>query len=87
LAILSPNDGDLFKIDPSLRREYQTIRIRASIPTGMEDVRLLVDDAESRSASVSGTWWNLTRGKHELRVEGKSGEKRERSKGVRIVVE
>ncbi len=32
LTITSPRDGDIFKIDPILRRSYQTVRFMASVP-------------------------------------------------------
>ena len=33
IKILFPFDGDVFKMDPVLRREYQIIRLKASVPT------------------------------------------------------
>jgi penicillin-binding protein 1C len=34
LQVISPQSGDIFKIDPVLRREFQRIRLKASIPEG-----------------------------------------------------
>ena len=43
LKILVPVSGDVFKIDPELRRDYQVIRFRARVPSG--------------SAIQSIEWW------------------------------
>ena len=87
LAILSPVDGDLFKIDPSLRREYQAIRILANVPPNLSDARLLVDKHEVGPLAAGGAWWDLRRGVHQLRIEARSKERTYVSRVVRIVVE
>ncbi|MGE5315198.1 MAG: penicillin-binding transpeptidase domain-containing protein, partial [Acidobacteriota bacterium] len=87
LAISSPNQGDLFKIDPSLRREYQTIRVRGFIPAGARDVRLVVDGAEERVFTEAGVVWTLEKGVHQFQLIGIINDEPLRSRVVHITVE
>ena len=42
-AITLPEDGAMFKLDPVLRREYQTVKFAIAVGELYRDVRLLVD--------------------------------------------
>ncbi|HEY6951018.1 MAG TPA: penicillin-binding protein 1C [Bacteroidota bacterium] len=71
LRILSPLPGDIFKIDPVLRPEYQSIRILAAIPQQFSDVRLVVNKKETLPCDPSGTWWTLKKGRQRLQLEAR----------------
>ncbi len=70
LTILSPNDGDLFKLDPTLRREYQTVKIVAAVPERAASVKVLVDGEELLEYDRKGVWWHLKQGSHNLQLVG-----------------
>ena len=70
LCILSPNDGDEFKLDPTLRVEYQTLRLVGSIPPGLRDIRVIVDDDETIRYEERCAWWPLKKGSHRLQLVG-----------------
>ncbi len=87
LSILSPNDGDLFKLDPTLRPEYQTVRILGFIPDRVSNVSVVVDDKEFYRYDRRGVWWNLKKGSHRLQLVGTVRDARVESDKVVIVVE
>lgn len=84
--ILSPTNGSLFKVDPVLREEYQTIKILAKIPKAVSNVRLRVNDSEELHYEPGGVWWKLRRGEHRLRLTGKHNERIIESRTVLITV-
>jgi hypothetical protein len=87
LAIASPNNGDVFKIDPSLRREYQTMRIRGFAPAGAADVTLTIDNAGSIPFSPNGHAWTLQKGVHRFQLFCLYKSRRMESTIVSITVE
>lgn len=87
LSILSPNNGDLFKLDPTLRPEYQAVRILGSIPDRVNNVRVVVDGTELYGYDKRGIWWNLTKGSHHFQLVGSLLTKRVESEKVAITVE
>lgn len=87
LSILSPNDGDLFKLDPTLRPEYQTLRILGSVPDRVSDVSVVVDGREFYRYDCQGVWWNLKKGRHRLQLVGRMSDRRVGSNKVAITVE
>jgi len=87
LAIASPNTGDLFKIDPSLRREFQTITIRGFIPAQASDVRLVIDNGVSVPFSPGGYSWRLEKGMHHFQLIAMLHERRIAGNIVTITVE
>ncbi len=87
LALLAPQSGQLFKVDPILRSEYQTIRILAHIPSNVSGVKVRVNDRENFRYDSDGAWWKLQKGEHRFQLEGIRDGKLIRSKPVFIAVE
>ena len=87
LSILSPQDGDLFHVDPVLRPQYQSIRIVPSVPSDIRNMVLRVDSTEQYQADAAGVWWALRRGSHRLVLVGQRGPSVVTSDPVRITVE
>jgi penicillin-binding protein 1C len=85
-SILYPNDGDQFKLDPVLRREYQSIKILGATPEGSTQP-VLRDNDKAVAYNTSGSWWVLERGKHTLQLEASVGGAKRRSAPVTIFVE
>jgi penicillin-binding protein 1C len=56
MRIVNPPDGATYMIDPTLRREFQTLRLRAT-----SDVKWQVNDRRLASAE-----WPLTPGRHTI---------------------
>ena len=65
LTILNPADGATFLIDPTLRAEFQTLRLRAAAPG---PVAWFVDERPLRAAE-----WSLTPGTHEITARSSRG--------------
>jgi penicillin-binding protein 1C len=87
LAIASPNNGDVFKIDPSLRREYQTMTIHGFSPTGAADVKLTIDNTGSMPFPANGFSWKLQKGVHRFQLFCTVHSQQLESKVVSITVE
>jgi penicillin-binding protein 1C len=87
LAILSPNPGDYFKIDPVLRREFQVITIAGYVPPGVANVRLRVNAKEEIPFAASGVQWRLEKGVYRFQLHGDAGGKPVASIPVIINVE
>ncbi|MGI5844590.1 MAG: penicillin-binding protein 1C [Candidatus Xenobium sp.] len=67
LAIASPEEGAVFRLDPVLRREYQKVTLRAVVPEGVPEVEWLVDgQILERCPPPFTTRWQLTPGDHTL---------------------
>jgi penicillin-binding protein 1C len=70
--IAFPRDGDVFKLDPILRKEHQRIRLRATVPKpgGISKVEWWVNGAkvgEAASPSFS-LFWNLRPGSYTIKA-------------------
>jgi penicillin-binding protein 1C len=85
--ILSPLSGDIFKLDPVLRREYQSIKILAAIPRQFTDVKLVVNRKEKLPIDGSGTWWTLKKGLQRLQLQARDGNRTVTSKPITIQVD
>ena len=85
-SILYPNDGDQFKLDPVLRREYQSIKILGVTPDGSTQP-VLRDNDNAVAYNASGSWWLLKRGRHTLQLEAIVGGAKRKSAPVTIFVE
>jgi len=69
IAISFPLEGEIFKIDPDLRREYQNLQIKAVVPAGISKVGWWVDGVKVKEADVPFTLsWKLERGTHSFRA-------------------
>lgn len=70
LAISFPDDGDVFKIDPILHPEYQTLQLEALVPPGIDMVEWLVDSlVVARCKRPFSAQWRLTAGSHRLQLK------------------
>ncbi len=80
-VILSPTDGATYLIDPTLRREFQTLTLKAAASSGRVD--WTINGRPVGSSPPEGKLeWPLTPGKHTIAVKDASG----RSDEVTVVV-
>lgn len=87
VAISFPKEGDIFKIDPVLRQEYQTIRLRATISHRLNAGSLEWWINGEKAASVSSPYsfrWNLKPGFYTILARAKTGSHSIDSRPVRI---
>jgi hypothetical protein len=88
LTLLSPQNGQIYKIDPILRRQYQTIRILARIPPNVLDATVHVNgDEETFPYASDATWWQLKRGTYRFQLVGMLNGRKIQSGAVMITVE
>ena len=87
IAIVSPVNGEIFKIDPVLRRQYQTIKIEGVVPRGGRDIVVCVNKDEVLPFRTAGIWWELKRGNHLFRLEATVGQNKLVSRAVAVQVE
>ena len=71
LAITSPDKGDVFKMDPSIPRAAQVLRLEAACA---EKSCRWTMDGEKLPGTSCQTWWPLKPGKHTLKVSCASEE-------------
>jgi penicillin-binding protein 1C len=84
LLVVFPAEDDVFKIDPGMKRESQSIRLKAVIPAGFGVLRWVVDDKPvggSRSPL-----WRLEPGEHIVYLTAVKHGNRTRSRPVRFLV-
>lgn len=89
LAIVSPQDGDIFKIDPVLRGAYQSIRLRAEFGAGAEaaTVEWWVDGRRiGEDGPPFARVWNLKPGSYTMRARARLNGTIVESRPVRITV-
>ena len=71
--ITSPADGSTFLIDPTLRREFQTLPLRAATSSGLE-VRWEIDGHPYQSSGAARALsWPLAPGRHSFVARDQSG--------------
>ncbi len=86
-AITLPEDGAIYKIDPVLRREYQTVKITIAVGETFQNVRLLMDGKEiSRNIASSAYQWSLETGDHLFQLVGEKNGKIMKSNVVHVKV-
>lgn len=74
LAIAFPDAGDILKIDPVLRREYQTIQLEAVVPEGIREIEWLVNEQSlGRVGPPFQLRWMLQPGSHLFRARASAG--------------
>jgi hypothetical protein len=74
LRISSPPDGATYLIDPTLRREFQALALRA-VTSAPGSVEWMVDERSlGPSDSDSPASWPLTPGRHTFRVRNAVGQ-------------
>ncbi len=87
LAIIFPDDGDMFKIDPILRRDYQTITCEALVPPGISEIEWVIDDVTiAKKKSPFKLQWKLQLGEHTLQIIARRNDQLIKSNKVRINV-
>ena len=71
VVISYPDDGDIFKIDPILRKEYQTLTFKIITSHPLVDVSWYVNDKNIGTvADPFEITWQLTPGKHRIEACG-----------------
>jgi penicillin-binding protein 1C len=89
LAVLTPADGDVFKLDPVLRGDFQSIRLRVVLAEGFrpEAVEWWVN---GEKAGESGPpfllSWKLRPGSFTIKARARNGAATVESRPVRITV-
>jgi penicillin-binding protein 1C len=69
LVISFPDNGDIMKIDPVLRREYQSIMLQAVVPGGVTEIEWFVNDSTfARVRWPFQVRWPLRTGTHRFKV-------------------
>jgi penicillin-binding protein 1C len=86
-AIIFPHSGDVFKIDPVLRKEYQKIKIETLLPSALRNAHLFVNGTETIPIESDGTWWQLRKGEHVMQVIGTFKKWKISSRKIKILVE
>lgn len=87
LTITYPDQGDVFVMDPILRREYQAITLTPSVPSGTSSVSWVVDGKLYREcASPFVVPWRLVPGEHLFKMKARIGGQWRESPAVKITV-
>lgn len=70
LQIVYPNNGDIFRIDPHLKSEYQSIALKVTVPEGTDKITWFVDDVKVKESAPLFTFlWKLEPGEHKFVVK------------------
>ena len=88
--IAFPQNRDVFKIDPTLRQEFQRIKFKTSIPRDIEidKVEWRINNQKIGEASYPfSLYWNLRPGNHMITAAAIRGKQRVKSSSVEIRVE
>jgi penicillin-binding protein 1C len=89
LRVVFPQDGDIFKLDPVLKRDFQSVTLRALAPAAatLRDVEWWIN---GRRAAASGTAlvlaWTLRPGSYTIIVKASDGRRRLESPPVTVRV-
>jgi hypothetical protein len=89
-VIAFPQNNDVFKLDPVLRRTFQKIKFKTNMPTetGIDRVEWWVDEHMVGEAALPfSVFWNLEPGLHTVEAVAFIGAERWKSASVRIKVE
>lgn len=91
LVIHSPTSGDVFKLDPVLRPEYQIIRVETIVSPELDGVSLWVNGKEIAALEPPYRFnlplASLARGRHTLILRGRRGERAVQSEAVSVAVQ
>jgi penicillin-binding protein 1C len=83
LAIASPPDGATYLIDPTLRREFQTVVLRATAPEGRRVEWRVSGRLVGAGAAADGIEWPLAPGTHRIEATDARGRTAEATITVR----
>ena len=89
LEVAFPRNGDVFKLDPVLRREHQRIKLRAAVPgtEGIAKIEWWINgDKAGEAKSPFSLFWNLRPGSYTIRVTAMKGGSQLESPPVKVVV-
>ncbi len=87
LYIAFPDDGDIFKIDPVLRREYQQVSLQLHSKDPIKNATWYVDETIiARVDAPYTTRWRLEPGYHDIRVHAVAPDDQTLGDTVRILV-
>ena len=87
IRIVHPNDGDVYAIDPVLRREFQSVQLSAVVSPGISELRWYVDDELwEQVESPFKSAWTLAPGTHRIHAEGTYAEQYVSSSHISIHV-
>lgn len=86
-SIEFPKNGDVFKIDPVLRREYQSITLKPKLRENVETVKWIIDNQTILADKYPFTTsWVIEPGKHKINYEATSGDQTLKSENIEVVV-
>jgi penicillin-binding protein 1C len=88
--ITFPQDNDVFKMDPILRRSFQRIKLKTSIPDGTAIDRVEWWVGNQKIGNVSSPfslYWNMKPGLHRIKAVAFIGQNKWKSSSVAIKVE
>ncbi len=72
ITITFPDDGDIFKIDPILRLEFQTLLLECVAAEGIKEVTWLIDGEPLKTvAPPFRVRWQLRKGEHIVQARGR----------------
>lgn len=87
IQIVRPNDGDVYTIDPVLRREYQTLQLSAVVPSGITRIVWYVNDEPWETVKAPfRTAWAIRPGAHRIYAEGENQGESIRSREITVHV-
>lgn len=89
LEITFPRDGDIFKIDPVLRKEHQRIKLRAAVPGTPEIVKIewwINGEKVGEAKTPFSFFWNLRPGSYTIKATGVRDGSPLESAPVKVVV-
>jgi membrane carboxypeptidase/penicillin-binding protein PbpC len=89
LAIVVPQDGDIFKLDPVLRRSYQslTLQVHLAAETGVRTIEWWIDGRKVAEVGPPFRFsWNLAPGSYTIKARGLAAGGSIESPPVRIQV-
>jgi penicillin-binding protein 1C len=87
--VVFPQEGDIFKIDSILRREFQILQFRAAVPQrdDVERVEWWVNGRKIGERSTPFTFsWILRPGSYTIKATARAKEKKLESRPVKISV-
>jgi len=73
LAISNPPSGAIYSVDPTLRRDFQSLPLRAMTPRPMTVTWLVDGRTIGQAASDQALSWPLSVGRHEIEVRDDEG--------------
>ena len=82
-----PRDGDVYKIDPILRRDYQEIPLKPKVNENVKHLKWRIDGKEIISDKYPFiVYWELERGKHKIDFSAYTGNNILESNKIEITV-